>query len=129
MSNILISLNDSPKDIALKFSQGSKKAMLLCIRLFNEGGQIDTDAVMGPLATFMTLDSAGLRGKPMYRLYHKVCNDDLRLFIIAVRAVQLGVINKQVLLLSAKAERWESRHMTFEVVQSKVIRRLPSLGS
>jgi hypothetical protein len=99
------------------------------MRLFNEGGQIDTEAAMGPLATFMTLDSAGLRGKPMYRLYHKVCNDDMRLFIIAVRAVRLGVINEQVLLSSAKAERWESKHMTFEIVQSKVLRHLPSLGS
>lgn len=100
MRKTRIELNDSVMDIAQKMSEGNPGALSVILRIFSEGGAIDTQDFAGGLGSLLRLDGLGVYGSKIWMLYKDVCSQDLVRLMAVVRANQLGMLSDDVLLAS-----------------------------
>lgn len=92
-----IELTDTLIDIFTKLSEGNPGALTILLRMYHEGDKIDPDAAGGGVIHLLSIDSFGIYGPRIWMLYKDVCGSDLVNTLGVLRAVQLGIISRQLL--------------------------------
>lgn len=90
-----LALTDTPQDIVMKMCDGNPGALGAMMDVIRNGDVIDPQDCMGGLGPVLHLDGMGIYGTDIYILYNDQCNQDVRKFIMLLRACQLGFISKE----------------------------------
>lgn len=93
----VIELDDTTASVTVKMAQGNPGAMQVILRIFQEGAAIDPDNAIGSIGTILHLDTFEIYSHRIWMLYKDVCKENLVNMISIVRAVQLGLITKDVM--------------------------------
>lgn len=89
--NVRICLQDTMMDSVVKLSEGNPGAMTVCVRLLNEGSDIDPYGVFGGFGILLILDTYNIYGPRIWMLFKDVCKQDLVKTIAALRTCQMGL--------------------------------------
>jgi len=84
-------------NVVMALADGNPGALIVMKELLMIGPIIDPDALMGPIAHLLSLDSFGIYGPRIWMLYKDVCHEDLQSMIAVLRAVQLGKLSQEVM--------------------------------
>ena len=95
--NEKIELKDSLMDIIMKLSGGNPDAIRVCMELYTHGGNIDSDAAMGGLASLLSLDTLNVYRERIWMLYKDVCCESIVKTVGMLRGWQLGYISEDKL--------------------------------
>lgn len=85
----------SPQEAALALADGNIGAATVCGRLLAETPVIDERIMLGGLQYLAYLDTFGLAGVRIWRLYKYVCSESLVAVIALFRGNQLGLVAQQ----------------------------------
>jgi hypothetical protein len=88
-----IKISMSLKDIVLEMSEGDPGAIIVCMRLVNEGGDIDKDAREAGFLALTSLDALEVYGPDIWLLYKDVAGENLSVMMCILRAHQFGLQN------------------------------------
>ena len=88
-----ITLSDNMVTVASKLSEGNPGAVNVIMQIVKDSEKIDPDAMMGPFAHLLSLDSFGIYGSNIWILYKDICGQDLTNMLAVLRAVQLGMLS------------------------------------
>ena len=88
-----ILLEDSPQTAILKLAGGNSGALIVCLRLLDQGSLIDPDSALGGFGPLFSLDAFGIYEDRIWQLYKDVCDQDLRVMIAVLRACRLGFVS------------------------------------
>ena len=89
--------NDTFANIIIKLSEGNPGAISVIMQMKISAGTIDPQNFMGSLGSIFFLDSLCIYGSRIWMLYKDVCEQDIKLVVAMLRAVQLGIINAKTL--------------------------------
>lgn len=64
---------------------------MVCMRILNEGMNIDPDGMFGGLSILLMLDTYNIYGPRIWMLYKDVCGQDIVKTIAALRVCQMGL--------------------------------------
>lgn len=127
-----IALNDDVKTALFKLSEGNPGAINVMMQLLSNTEKVDPDALMGPLAHILTLDSFEIYGCKIWILYKDVCGEDIINTIAVIRAVQLGLLKKHVLIRTLdvidSVDRRETMSIDVPKLLAAVKERLPNFA-
>lgn len=90
-----IELSDSVWDIVRKMSDGNVGAMTVLLNLIEKGEQVDPADGLKGFGSIMQLDTRGIYGERLWKLFKDVCQENLGMVMVCTRAVQLGLISGQ----------------------------------
>ena len=93
-----IELHDSIRDILMKMSEGNPGALTVCMKMLEEGGDIDPQSFAGGLGAILGMDSHGIYGSRIWMLYKDVCGENLENTLAVLRACQLGQLRESDML-------------------------------
>lgn len=85
-------------DIVIKLADGNPGAATVMMQILAEDGKIDPDNVLGSWGTLLSLDTHGIYGPDIWRLFTDVCGSSIEKMLAALRAVQLGLTTEGHLL-------------------------------
>lgn len=89
-----IELTDTGMSACVKMSDGNPGAITVMALMLKEGGAIDPDDFFGGLGAVLALDTHGIYGSRIWKLYKDVCGQDLRVTLAILRSVQLGFLDE-----------------------------------
>lgn len=92
-----ITLEDDELTIIMKMSEGNPGAMKVLSDIISRAKNIDPHAMMGGIAHILQLDTCEIYGSKIWMLYKDVCNEDIATMIAMIRALQLGITNKNAI--------------------------------
>lgn len=122
-----IKLSDSMESAIIKMVEGNMGAMNVCMLLIKEGGNIDTQTIMGGFSFILDLDREGIYGTDIYVFWNDICNRELPKMIAVLRAVQLGFFNGRILADACHRQDYSGRDLVpVNDLYNKVIERLPN---
>lgn len=123
--NIRIELDDSPRDMIMKMSDGNPGALSVMMMLLRNEKVIDPMDWAGPIGPLINMDSHGIYGSRIWMLYKDVCEEDLVNIHACLRGVQLGIISEDVLNYAI-----DNRGIGIDVpdILTKVMERLPKFN-
>ena len=122
-----IKLSDSMESAIIKMVEGNIGAMNVCMLLIKEGGNIDTQTIMGGFSFILDLDREGIYGTDIYVFWNDICNCELPKMVAVLRAVQLGFFNGRVLADACHRQDYSGRDLVpVNDLYNKVIERLPN---
>lgn len=102
MNNERITADMSTVDMIMTMCEGVPGSMNVMIEILKQGPAIDTDAgPMGGFGPILQLDSLGIYGIAIWRLYKYVCGESVAKTIALLRAYQMGQlagVTKEALL-------------------------------
>ncbi len=114
-------------DLVVELASGDVEAGKVLVRVLKEGGQIDPDAALGGLSTLLTVQHYSLRGAGIVVVYEMICKRDLSKFIAIVRAMQLDLLEADVLKLEIESQGQCAR-IDADAVLADVQRKLPDFA-
>lgn len=120
--NTRIKLEDTGMSAALKLSEDIPGAIKVCAELLNKGAEIDPDGAFGGVGILLMLDTFGIYGYRIWKLYKDVCKQDLVKTIAMLRAVQLGILNEAKLQYAIDDR---GKGIDIDDLHKKVMQRLP----
>ena len=99
MSQERIKLGMSVSEIVMVMSEGNPGAIQACMEILKKGEKVDPEAFAGGLSHLLLLDTLGIWGERLYKLWNDVCKRNVGWMIALLRAQQLGLagINKETL--------------------------------
>ncbi len=115
-----IELHDSGVDIAAKLSEGNPGALSVIVEIAQRARVIDPAHILGPIGYFHSLDSAGIFGSEIWRLYKDVCGEDIRVLLTLLRASDFGIVSGERLRLECR----EPGHLDFAIILAQVRERV-----
>lgn len=122
-----IKLSDSMESAIIKMVEGNIGAMNVCMLLIKEGGNIDTQTIMGGFSFILDLDREGIYGTDIYVFWNDICNRELPKMVAVLRAVQLGFFNGGVLADACHRQDYSGRDLVpVNDLYNKVIEWLPN---
>lgn len=80
------------------FSEGNPGAITVLIHLLKNNAAIDPDSMLGHIGAITMLDVLGIYGSQIWLLYKDICHQDLSKMIAVLRAVQLGIVDGQLII-------------------------------
>lgn len=95
--NTRIKLNDTILSSITKISDGVSGAVVVCAEIMDKYEDIDPDSSIGGFGVILELDYLGIYGSRIWQLYKDVCKEDIVKTIAVLRAVQLGMLDKDKL--------------------------------
>lgn len=111
-----ITLEDTTKSAIVKMADGNPGAIGAIMSVFESREFIDPQAAMGPLGVLLSLDYMGIYGTDIYVLFSDKCKKDARLFLVLLRAVQLGFLPRNRLAEMA-ADQSRSVNISVEEIE------------
>lgn len=114
--------HDEMMDTILLFGEENPGAFSVVLQLTSD--KSDPDSALGPLGTFMSLDSCGIYGSNLWILFNNCCKSNLLNVVTALRAVQLGLMPEQELWDHIDTEK----ELDCEGIYNKVKERLPNFN-
>ena len=93
-----ITLKMTVQDAICAVAEGNPGALSVCVRMMQEGGAIDPDAIMGGFTNILSFDTHRIYGARVWMLYKDVCGEDLARTIAVLRAMQLGFVSEGIVL-------------------------------
>lgn len=103
MSEIL-EVTDTPQTAIAKLCEGNPGALSVLCELFKQAPTVDPQAAFGGFTPLMALDTLGLRGSRIWMLYKDVCRQSVPLTLAVLRANQLGLLSREMLLSAVEGE-------------------------
>lgn len=94
MANERIELGMSFKEIMLVMAKGNPGALTVLVQLVKRGEQVDPDALIGPMAHILMLDTYNIYEDKIWMLYKDLCGEDISKMIAVLRSCQLGLTHE-----------------------------------
>jgi hypothetical protein len=119
-----IKLEMTLMESVMAMSDGNPGAITALVSLMNASPNVDPQSMMRELSPLLTLDSNGIYGSDIWLLYKGVCNKSSIHCLAILRAIQLGIIGiEQVMLTMAGQDT-----LDLDWVLEKVKARLTDFG-
>lgn len=124
-----IQLDDTQYSIMEKMSDGHPEAYKVLMSMILQGEQIDPDNFFGGLGSVLLLDTFGIYGRDIYKLYRDVCLEDTTMVIGLLRAVQVGILPKEQLINKIVVDKYVGLDYarTYDILD-QLKERLPNFG-
>lgn len=121
-----IAENDNALDALVKLWDGQSAALDVMLALLERSALIDPDNASEGFGAVLALDSLGIYGRDIWKLYSEVCSEDLILMVALMRAAQLHIISAA----SLKNELRNPGHTGLNLRQTllRVQTQLPAFG-
>jgi hypothetical protein len=97
MRNERIGMEDTIMSAVMKLAEGNPGAMRVCMELYKEAGNIDTDDFLGGFGSLLMLDSENIYGPQIWMLYKDICKESIWKTVAMLRACQLGFVSSSTL--------------------------------
>lgn len=120
-----IGLGDTPKDILVKMSEGNPGALSTLMQLMLKNEAIDPDSALAHVSAILFLDTLGIYGSNIYLLYNDICKRDFTSMVGVLRAVQLGILQRHILMMAINGE---GASIDVSGLLEEVKKRLPRFG-
>ncbi len=88
-----IAITDTPAAAVLKLADGHDGAAVACTVLVKAMPSLDPQAEFGPFTPLLMLDSFGLHGAVIWRLFDGLCGRDALRTLAVLHAVRLKIIH------------------------------------
>ena len=129
MSDSRIKLDMSAGDMILKMSEGNPGAATTLMEMLKEGGKIDPDSAFAGFTGIINLDSFGIYGTNIYILYSDICGRDVLKTLAVLRAVQLGLFNREILREACSRQDYSGKSLVpVDELLVMVQKELPNFG-
>lgn len=119
-----LNLDDGFNDILFKMSDGNPGAINVMMDAMDNAPSIDPDNMMGGMGFVLNMDSFGIYGPKIWRLFKDVCGENIAATIGVVRAVQCGILSVDKLLLAVEDGRNHS--LNIQDILKQLIEKLPN---
>lgn len=83
-------LNMTTMDVVKVMAGGNPGALTVCIKLLQQGDQIDPQSAVGGFGSIMMLDTLDIYEHRIWMFYKDVCGENLSVMCAVMRANQLG---------------------------------------
>jgi hypothetical protein len=127
-----INLGDDFKSIDISMSEGNPGALNVIMQIITESERIDPDAVMGPFAHLLNLDSCNIYGSKIWILYKDISDSSILKTIAVLRAVQLGLLESHFLMRAIDSIENSSAIERVEIKVNEILKdvqqRLPNFA-
>jgi hypothetical protein len=123
-----ISLDDTGKTAMFKLCEGNIGALNVLIQLTVAYERVDPDSALGDLTGLLSLDSFGIYGPRIWMLYKNVCGENIINMIAVLRAVQLGMLRRDMMDRAIDGGDLESAKIGMEEIKAAVQEQLPRFG-
>ena len=120
--NPRLKLEMSVMDIVAAFSEGNPGALRVVMELLTHTKYIDTQDAFQGLGAIMGLDNLDCYGSKIWVFYKDVCEEDLSMMLVLLRAVQLGMLSESELKLAI--DQSYSHTLDKEALKKQVLDRL-----
>jgi hypothetical protein len=97
-----IQLTDTPISAVAKLAEGNPGAAVALMALMKAAPIVDPDSAFGELSPLLSLDTYEIYGSDIYVLFNDCCDRRPELVLASLRAVQLGLYNKEYLKSAVK---------------------------
>jgi hypothetical protein len=82
----------------IEMCENNTGAYLCLMKLMDSNRRIDPTNAFGPMGTIIVLHSSKLKGNSIHLLYNEICQQNIARTIAVIRAVQLGIICKSLVI-------------------------------
>lgn len=124
-----ITLEMSGKEIIMAMCDGNPGAINVLMGLYKENERIDPDSFLGAFSAITQLDELGLYGPNIWMAYKDICGESFSRLIALLRAVQLGLLPREVLIEAVINSR---KHLAvtinIEEIYEAVCKELPNFN-
>ena len=121
-----ITSEDTGISAIIKMSEGNPGAIACLCSVMKSGPTIDPDDILGPWGPILILDSVGIYGSRIYILWNDICHNDDRVFVMLLRAHQLGFLEREKLIaLTHENPYGRPTDVDINALDAQVCDRLP----
>lgn len=118
-----INLAMSGQDIVAVMCDGNPGALQCLCELIRDNANIDPESALGSLSAIAMLDKLKIYGTSIYVLWNDQCDRSTRSLVMLMRAVQLGLIDKQT-VQNVAADQTRSQRLDLAALDALVCDRL-----
>lgn len=116
-----IQLTDKFVDAFVKLAEGNPGAMTVMAEIAKRP-EIDPDAMLGPLASILDMDTLELYGPNIWLLYKDVCGESVERTVAVLRGWQLGYCSREQIHAALR----KPSELDVQAIYDLVKKRLPS---
>lgn len=122
-----ITLDDNITSAVMKMAGGNPGAITALMELSVVAAKHDPDSALGVFGPMLTLDSFGIYESDIWLLYNDVCSGSTAKVATLLRAVQMGMLDRNQLFAAIKGCKGEGPAvpLNFPVINASLRERLP----
>jgi len=124
-----ITLTDNTLSMLTKMAGGNPGALTVCMRLLQEGQDIDPDNVMGGFMHILALDTHKIYEEKIWMFYKDICGENLVTMVGLLRAIQLGYLREAVITNALNESYARVDQAIIDDAMAKVRQHLPEFAT